>query len=119
MKSYLSGMPECKFGMNDKLVVEKQAKPSTPEAQSLESQLNKRQGSVGNRSVAIDDCTFHQVCHSLSPLTPSLTPHSPLTLSLLSPSLTPHSPLTHPSLSPFSPPLSPFSLSFSPVCEAE
>ena len=61
MKSYLSGMPECKFGMNDKLVVDKQAKPSTPEAQSLESQLNKRQGGGGNRSVAIDDCTFHQV----------------------------------------------------------
>ena len=61
MKSYLSGMPECKFGMNDKLVVDKQAKPSTPEAQSLESQLNKRQGGAGNRSVAIDDCTFHQV----------------------------------------------------------
>lgn len=63
MKSYLSGMPECKFGMNDKLVIDKQAKPSTPEAQSLESQLNKRQG--GNRSVAIDDCTFHQ-CVKLS-----------------------------------------------------
>lgn len=28
MKSYLSGMPECKFGMNDKLVVEKQTKSS-------------------------------------------------------------------------------------------
>lgn len=23
MKSYLSGMPECKFGMNDKLVLDK------------------------------------------------------------------------------------------------
>ena len=67
MKSYLSGMPECKFGMNDKLVVEKQAKPSTPEAQSLESQLNKKQGGGAgvNRSVAIDDCTFHQVLTSL------------------------------------------------------
>ena len=61
MKSYLSGMPECKFGMNDKLVVDKQAKPSTPEAQSLESQLSRRQGVGGNRSIAIDDCTFHQV----------------------------------------------------------
>ena len=28
MKSYLSGMPECKFGMNDKLVIEKQTKSS-------------------------------------------------------------------------------------------
>lgn len=42
MKSYLSGMPECKFGMNDKLVVDKQAKPSTPEAANLEQQLAKR-----------------------------------------------------------------------------
>ena len=42
MKSYLSGMPECKFGMNDKLVTDKQAKPSTPEAASLEQQLAKR-----------------------------------------------------------------------------
>lgn len=42
MKTYLSGMPECKFGMNDKLVVDKQAKPSTPEAASLEQQLAKR-----------------------------------------------------------------------------
>ncbi len=42
MKSYLSGMPECKFGMNDKLVVDKQAKPSTPEAASLEQQISKR-----------------------------------------------------------------------------
>lgn len=42
MKSYLSGMPECKFGMNDKLVVDKQAKPSTPEAASLEQQIAKR-----------------------------------------------------------------------------
>ena len=24
MKSYLSGMPECKFGMNDKIVIDKQ-----------------------------------------------------------------------------------------------
>jgi len=29
MKSYLSGMPECKFGMNDKLVVDKQGKSSS------------------------------------------------------------------------------------------
>ena len=42
MKSYLSGMPECKFGMNDKLLIDRQAKPSTPEAQSLEQQLAKR-----------------------------------------------------------------------------
>lgn len=26
MKSYLSGMPECKFGMNDKITLDKQGK---------------------------------------------------------------------------------------------
>ena len=42
MKSYLSGMPECKFGMNDKLVVDKQAKPSSQQAASIEDQMAKR-----------------------------------------------------------------------------
>jgi hypothetical protein len=31
MKSYLSGMPECKFGMNDKIVIEKQGKGTADE----------------------------------------------------------------------------------------
>ena len=66
MKSYLSGMPECKFGMNDKLVVDKQANPSTPEAATLEAQLAKKGSSSNSRSsIAIDDCTFHQ-CVKLS-----------------------------------------------------
>lgn len=47
MKSFLSGMPECKFGMNDKLVVDKHAKPSTPEAAALEQQLAKRYENYG------------------------------------------------------------------------
>ena len=42
MKSFLSGMPECKFGMNDKLVIEKQAKPSSAEAASIEQQMARR-----------------------------------------------------------------------------
>ncbi|OQV18772.1 AP-2 complex subunit mu [Hypsibius exemplaris] len=53
MKSYLSGMPECKFGINDKIVMDSKNKPGTEE-------LNK------NRSaIAIDDCQFHQ-CVKLS-----------------------------------------------------
>ena len=32
MKSYLSGMPECKFGMNDKIMLEKHSKPQTMDA---------------------------------------------------------------------------------------
>uniref|UniRef100_A0AAZ3QDK5 MHD domain-containing protein n=1 Tax=Oncorhynchus tshawytscha TaxID=74940 RepID=A0AAZ3QDK5_ONCTS len=31
MKSYLSGMPECKFGMNDKIVIDKQGKGGASE----------------------------------------------------------------------------------------
>lgn len=29
MKSYLSGMPECKFGINDKIVMESKGKGTT------------------------------------------------------------------------------------------
>ncbi|KAL7991098.1 hypothetical protein Chor_014528 [Crotalus horridus] len=54
MKSYLSGMPECKFGMNDKIVIEKQGKGTADET-----------GKSGKQSIAIDDCTFHQ-CVRLS-----------------------------------------------------
>lgn len=42
MKSYLSGMPECKFGMNDKLLLEKQAKSSTPESAAAADATNKK-----------------------------------------------------------------------------
>ncbi|GLD68622.1 AP-2 complex subunit mu-B [Lates japonicus] len=55
MKSYLSGMPECKFGMNDKIVIEKQGKGGSSEDG----------GKSSKQSIAIDDCTFHQ-CVQLS-----------------------------------------------------
>jgi AP-2 complex subunit mu-1 len=42
MKSYLSGMPECKFGMNDKLLLEKQAKSSTPESAAAADASSKK-----------------------------------------------------------------------------
>jgi len=45
MKVHLSGMPECKFGLNDKLLMDKEARSGTK---------TKGQG------IAIDDCTFHQ-----------------------------------------------------------
>eukprot|EP01104_Vermistella_antarctica_P018818 TRINITY_DN7125_c0_g1_i1.p1 TRINITY_DN7125_c0_g1~~TRINITY_DN7125_c0_g1_i1.p1 ORF type:complete len:443 (+),score=129.44 TRINITY_DN7125_c0_g1_i1:115-1443(+) len=51
MKCFLSGMPECKFGMNDKVMMdqERQAGPGARKA-------------TGRRAnaIAIDDCTFHQ-----------------------------------------------------------
>lgn len=62
MKSYLSGMPECKFGMNDKLVVDKQNKSSAALDSSGDSSNKKNTSKAG---IAIDDCTFHQ-CVKLS-----------------------------------------------------
>lgn len=47
MKALLSGMPECKFGLNDKLTMEKEVNASA-------SVLTK------SSSVELDDCTFHR-----------------------------------------------------------
>lgn len=49
MKTFLTGMPECKFGLNDKVVIEKEA------------QKNARMG-VPKRTpgIAIDDISFHR-----------------------------------------------------------
>jgi len=43
-------MPECKFGTNDKLTLDKSAVTRTDDASKS-----------GKPSIAIDDCTFHQV----------------------------------------------------------
>ncbi|CAM9355930.1 unnamed protein product [Chrysoparadoxa australica] len=47
MKTYLSGMPECKFGLNDKLTMDKE------QAKGGKSGKHKR-------AVELDDCTFHR-----------------------------------------------------------
>jgi AP-2 complex subunit mu-1 len=46
MKALLSGMPECKFGLNDKLIMEKEGGGAAAAATSS--------------GVDIDDCTFHR-----------------------------------------------------------
>jgi len=46
MKCYLSGVPECKFGLNDKVLMDKEAR-------------NGVKMSKGN-AIEIDDCKFHQ-----------------------------------------------------------
>jgi len=51
MKSYLSGMPECKFGINDKIVMDSKGKAS--------------EDTKSKTAIAIDDCQFHQ-CVKLS-----------------------------------------------------
>jgi AP-2 complex subunit mu-1 len=48
MKTLLTGMPECKFGLNDKLIMEKEGTAAgAPSGQQ-------------NAGVEIDDCTFHR-----------------------------------------------------------
>jgi len=51
MKSYLSGMPECKFGINDKI--------------NMDSKGKNTEDTRSKSAIAIDDCQFHQ-CVKLS-----------------------------------------------------
>ena len=44
VKSLLSGMPECKFGMNDKAMVS----------------MGQNLAATGDAGIIIDDCRFHQ-----------------------------------------------------------
>ncbi|XKL65441.1 hypothetical protein PGB90_008861 [Kerria lacca] len=64
MKSYLSGMPECKFGINDKLVMDSKGvgKIGTLSVPGGGSDDTSRSGKP---VVVIDDCQFHQ-CVKLS-----------------------------------------------------
>ena len=52
MQTYLTGMPECKFGMNDKLLMDKEVERRNNAA----AQRNR----AANTGVAIDDVTFHR-----------------------------------------------------------
>ena len=50
MRAYLSGTPECKFGLNDKLVLDRRAAArNTSTVDGPES-----------AAVELDDCQFHQ-----------------------------------------------------------
>ncbi|RWS17700.1 AP-2 complex subunit mu-like protein [Dinothrombium tinctorium] len=64
MKSYLSGMPECKFGINDKITMENKGK-TTSTLDDPSSRGNIGGGASSKTSIAIDDCQFHQ-CVKLS-----------------------------------------------------
>jgi AP-2 complex subunit mu-1 len=62
MRAYLSGTPECKFGLNDKLVLEKRYvrislcatyKPTT-------FTFSRSDRAKADNAVELDDCQFHQ-----------------------------------------------------------
>ena len=53
MKTYLTGMPECKFGLNDKVVMDKSSGSGSGSGGDPKT---KR----GPKAVEIDDCTFHR-----------------------------------------------------------
>ncbi|TPX31627.1 hypothetical protein SeMB42_g07730 [Synchytrium endobioticum] len=54
MRAYLSGMPECKFGLNDRLLLEQEG--SKAGAGFASSATSKKSGTA----VELDDCQFHQ-----------------------------------------------------------
>lgn len=60
VKCLLSGMPECKFGMNDKLVMYRGAGTVATQTDS-----STQQPPSTTRGIALDDCRFHQ-CVRLS-----------------------------------------------------
>lgn len=65
MKSYLSGMPECKFGINDKLVMDAKGKGGSGGGGGLSVAGGEDPARTGKPVVVIDDCQFHQ-CVKLS-----------------------------------------------------
>ncbi len=56
MKTMLTGMPECKFGLNDKLIMEKEGGSGAAVTRSGKKITG----------VEIDDCTFHRYWYSVS-----------------------------------------------------
>lgn len=67
MKSYLSGMPECKFGINDKLTIDSKAGKQNNSESGVSGVLTNTTTTSGSgkSSIAIDDIQFHQ-CVKLS-----------------------------------------------------
>ncbi|GAW01972.1 clathrin mu subunit [Lentinula edodes] len=53
MRAYLSGTPECKFGLNDKLVIDRGAVGTSGPSSGLADR-------GGGDAVELDDCQFHQ-----------------------------------------------------------
>ena len=67
MKSYLSGMPECKFGINDKIVMDSKVGSLLHRNKMYIMYLQGKAAdeTKTKNAIAIDDCQFHQ-CVKLS-----------------------------------------------------
>ncbi|TQV91530.1 AP-2 complex subunit mu-1 [Cordyceps javanica] len=56
MRAYLSGTPECKFGLNDRLLLDSDGLKSLQSGNKLGSKATK----AAAGSVTLEDCQFHQ-----------------------------------------------------------
>ncbi|KAK8079082.1 adaptor complexes medium subunit family protein [Apiospora phragmitis] len=56
MRAYLSGTPECKFGLNDRLLLDQDGLQSLPSGNRLGTKATK----AAAGSVTLEDCQFHQ-----------------------------------------------------------
>ncbi|KAL6863484.1 clathrin associated protein complex medium subunit [Amphichorda felina] len=56
MRAYLSGTPECKFGLNDRLLLDNDGLHSLPSGNRMGSKATK----AAAGSVTLEDCQFHQ-----------------------------------------------------------
>lgn len=63
MRAYLSGMPECKFGLNDKLVLDRKSQQQSGFKSKAKGALAIAAAGLNNdeqEAVELDDCQFHQ-----------------------------------------------------------
>ncbi|GJD03357.1 ap-2 complex subunit mu-1 [Colletotrichum higginsianum] len=56
MRAYLSGTPECKFGLNDRLLLDNDGLLSLPSGNRMGTKATK----AAAGSVTLEDCQFHQ-----------------------------------------------------------
>lgn len=56
MRAYLSGTPECKFGLNDRLLLDGDGMMSLPSGNRMGTKATK----AAAGSVTLEDCQFHQ-----------------------------------------------------------
>lgn len=62
MRAYLSGTPECKFGLNDKLVLQKRYIHHSFPSNIITDSYRRggEQAAKSDSAVELDDCQFHQ-----------------------------------------------------------